>query len=248
MKEHFSIKDYVIIITGGAGDIGSKIAQTMVEQSAHVFAFDKKTKKSRKNLEFIKCDLTKQSEFKKHIQLIGKKYAKIDVLINAAGITIPSSSEKYSFDDWIKTISINLSAAFTCSQIVFPFLRKSKNPSIINITSINAKLAFPNNPAYVASKGGLSMLGKSLARDWGKFGIRVNNLAPGYIKAGMTMQSYKNKKLRKNRANRTMLGYWGEIKDLVGPCIFLASNASRYITGQDIYVDGGWISNGLSDE
>ena len=114
-------------------------------------------------------------------------------------------------------------------------MKKRKNGSIINITSINAELGFPNNPAYVASKGGLKMLGKSLARDWGKYGIRVNNLGPGYFKTLMNKKSWENPKTRKAR-----------IDELVGPCIFLASDASQYVTGQDIYVDGGWTANGLS--
>ena len=124
---------------------------------------------------------------------------------------------------------------------------KKKNGVIINFTSINAELGFPKNPAYVASKGGLKMLGKALAKDWGKFGIRVNNIGPGYMKTEMTRKSWQNKKTRKSRTSRTLLNRWGEKDEIVGPCIFLASDASRYITGQDIYVDGGWLANGLSE-
>ena len=91
------------------------------------------------------------------------------------------------------------------------------------------------------------MLTKALAKDWGKFGIRVNNLGPGYIKTDMTIKRYQNKITRKQREERTLLGRWGEIDDLVGPCIFLASDASKYITGADLYVDGGWLANGLSE-
>ena len=124
---------------------------------------------------------------------------------------------------------------------------KKKNGCIINLTSINAELGFPNNPAYTASKGGLKMLTKALARDWSKFGIRINNIGPGYMKTQMTKKSWSNMKTRKARTSRTLLGRWGETKDIVGPCIFLASDASKYVTGQDIYVDGGWLVNGLSE-
>ena len=88
------------------------------------------------------------------------------------------------------------------------------------------------------------MLSKALAKDWGNFGIRVNNLGPGYIRTDMTMKRFLNKKTRKQRESRTILGRWGEKHDLIGPCIFLASDASKYVTGQDIYVDGGWTANG----
>ena len=127
-------------------------------------------------------------------------------------------------------------------------MKKRKSGSIINITSINAELGFPRNPSYVASKGGLKMLGKALAKDWGKYGIRVNNLGPGYIKTEMSSKTFSNKKLREQRAMHTMLGRWGEKDDLVGPCVFLASDASKYVTGQDLYVDGGWIANSIITE
>ena len=104
------------------------------------------------------------------------------------------------------------------------------------------------NNFYINFLVKLKMLGKSLARDWGKYGIRVNNLGPGYILTKMTEKSYRNKKKYAVRKANTMLGRWGETSDLLGPCIFLASDASSYITGQDIYVDGGWTANGLPDE
>jgi NAD(P)-dependent dehydrogenase (short-subunit alcohol dehydrogenase family) len=91
------------------------------------------------------------------------------------------------------------------------------------------------------------MLGKALAKDWGKFGIRVNSIGPGYIKTDMTMRRFLDKKSRKKREERTLLGRWGEVDDLVGPCIFLASDAARYVTGIDLYVDGGWTANGLTE-
>jgi len=87
-----------------------------------------------------------------------------------------------------------------------------------------------------------------LARDWGKYGIRVNNLGPGYIKTKMTKKSFENKKTFELRKARTMLDRWGKPEDLLGTCIFLASDASSYVTGQDIYVDGGWSANGLSSK
>ena len=115
--------------------------------------------------------------------------------------------------------------------------------SIINITSLNSEIAFPNNPAYVSTKGGLKQLTKSLALDLGKYNIRVNNLGPGYIKTNMTKFGWKNN--RKKIEDRTILGRWGEPRDLVGTIIFLLSDASSYITGQDIYVDGGYLTKGL---
>ena len=250
MENEFSIQSKVIIITGGNGDIAGHIANIFAKKKAYVYSVDIKFQKNNAKSKYLIqqiCDIRITNDFKKIIDSIMTKHHKIDVLINAAGVSYPTKLSIYSEKNWKKTIDINLTAAFSCAQQVLPYMKKQKKGVIINITSINSKLAFPNNPAYVASKGGLSMLGKALARDWGKYGIRVNNLAPGYIETSMTKNSFNNKKLREARTRRTILGRWGKIDDLIGPCIFLASDASNYITGQDIFVDGGWISNGLSE-
>lgn len=247
----FSIKNKIVIITGAGRGIGLHIAEKLANLDAHVFAIDKKfTKKATKNLSNIECDITNPIEFKKICEKIFKQKKRIDVLINNAGISIANKEKgkTYSKEKWDETLRINLSAHFTCSQEVIQYMKRQKSGSIINITSINAELGFPRNPSYVASKGGLKMLGKALAKDWGKFGIRVNNLGPGYIKTDMTSKTYSNKKLRQERTMHTMLGRWGEKDDLVGPCVFLASDASRYVTGQDLYVDGGWIANSIITE
>jgi gluconate 5-dehydrogenase len=117
--------------------------------------------------------------------------------------------------------------------------------STFNITSIGAELGFPNNPAYVAAKGALKQLTKSMAFDLGSFGVRVNNLGPGYFRTDMANLSYNDPEKREARASRTLLGRWGEPEDLAGAVIFLASDASRYMTGQDLYIDGGWLAKGL---
>ena len=250
MDDIFSLKNKVVVVTGAGKGIGYFLANELSKRSSTVYAIDKMfSKKKQKNNYFQKkCDITNKTQFEKICKNIVNKNKKIDVLINNAGITIPNYSfNDYSLNNWKKTIDVNLTGAFVCSQIIAKIMKKQKIGSIINITSINAELGFPNNPAYVASKGGLKMLTKSLAKDYGKYGIRVNNLGPGYIKTDMTQKSFKNKKTRISREKQTLLGKWGEISDLLGPCIFLASDASRYVTGQDIYVDGGWLANGLVD-
>ena len=247
----FSIKDKIVLISGAGRGIGRHLAHSMARHSAIVYCIDKKFSKEvpksvKKNMFHIKCDITK----KKSIQVVCKniflKHKKIDVLVNNAGITIPLMKGKlfYEKENWAKTIDVNLTASFFCSQEVIKYMIKRNGGSIINITSLNAELAFPKNPSYVASKGGLKMVGKALAKDWGNFGVRVNNLGPGYIKTDMTKNSFDNRKTRLEREKQTFLQRWGSVDDLVGPCIFLASDASKYITGQDIYVDGGWTANG----
>ena len=252
MNDLFSVKNKIVIITGSGRGIGRTFALNMAKRSAITYCFDIKfpnkiPKDLSNNLFHIKCDLTNKKKFDNECKKIFNRHKKIDVLINNLGISLPGKNEQtYLEKYWDQTLKINLTVAFNCSQTVMKFMLKKKNGSIINITSINAELGFPNNPAYIASKGGLKMLGKSMAKDLGKYGIRVNNLGPGYFKTLMNQNSWKNLKTRKARTIRTMLDRWGEIDELVGPCIFLASDASKYVTAQDLYVDGGWTANGLS--
>ena len=254
MENLFSIEDKVIIITGAGRGIGYQLAVGLANHSAIIYSLDKKfTKKIPKNLSSnvneIKCDITNYNKVKQVFKKIFVKEKRIDVLINNAGVSFASQkkNQDYSEKDWIQTINVNLTGSFYCSQEAIKYMLKQRNGSIINITSINAELGFPRNPAYNASKGGLKMLGKAFAKDWSKFGIRVNNIGPGYIKTEMTSKRFANKKTRLERQNQTLVGRWGEPDDLIGPCIFLASNASKYMTGQDLYIDGGWITNsGLS--
>jgi len=249
MENIFSIENKVVIVTGGGKGIGYYLAKKLAEQGAYVYAVDikfpNKDENISKSLFNKKCDITDYKKFEKISNMIFKKYKKIDVLINCAGVSFSEQKQNtfYPIKKWIDTINVNFTAAFNCSQAVIKHMIKNSTGSIINITSIVAEQGFPRNPAYNASKGGLKMLGKALAKDWGRFGIRVNNLGPGFIKTDITKGRYNNKKTRKTRAELTLLGRWGESKDLVGPCIFLASDASQYVTGQDLYVDGGWLTN-----
>jgi NAD(P)-dependent dehydrogenase (short-subunit alcohol dehydrogenase family) len=124
-------------------------------------------------------------------------------------------------------------------------MRTAAKGSIINVTSLGAFRGFPDNPAYVAAKGGLSQLTRAFAEDLGRHGIRVNNLVPGYINTALTAASHADPVRHEQRRRHTMLGRWGEAGDLVGAAIFLASDAASYVTGQDIVVDGGWLAKGL---
>jgi len=147
---------------------------------------------------------------------------------------------------WMEVMKINLDAVFLlCKLTGLQMIKQKIKGSIINFTSINAAQAMPNNPAYAAAKSGVRMLTKSLAYDWGKYGIRVNNLGPGYTETSMNQKSLDNHFAYKLRADSTMLGRWADPEEMVGPALFLASDASSYVTGTDLWVDGGWLSKGI---
>jgi NAD(P)-dependent dehydrogenase (short-subunit alcohol dehydrogenase family) len=124
-------------------------------------------------------------------------------------------------------------------------MARQKSGSIVNITSLGAKLGFPDNPAYQISKAALQQLTKSISYDWGAKGIRANNICPGYIKTKMTEGGFNDVDMNKTRLNRMLIKRWGNPSDLIGPVVFLLSDASSYMTGGDLAVDGGWLSGGI---
>ena len=227
----FSVKNKVVLVTGSSGGNGSAIVKGLEKLGAIVEGGD-----------LPSYDITTDKHRKLLVQQALNHTGKIDGLINCAGITRGNNVFDYDDEDWENTYQVNLKAPFELSREVARYMKNSGG-SIINITSLNSELGFPNNPAYVAMKGGLKQLTKSLAVDLGKYNIRVNNVGPGYIKTNMTKQGWKNN--RKEIEDRTILGRWGRPEDLVGTIVFLLTSASSYITGQDIYVDGGYLTKGL---
>jgi len=253
ISDLFSLEGKNAIITGAANGNGKEIARGLYRAGSSVLLIDRDSiglEKSRQ--EFCKddpmgedrvftlcCDVTSDKDLKGIID----PFKSVDILVNCAGITRGGNFLEHSNENWENTLSVNLTAVFKIIKLVAPIM--ASGSSIINVTSLNSEMAFPENPAYVAAKGGLKMLTKSAALDLGQQGIRVNNLGPGYIKTAMTAKSWSNENTRKQRSAKTILGRWGSPEDLVGASIFLASAASSYITGQDIYVDGGWLAKGL---
>jgi len=247
MKENFSVKDKVVVVTGAAKGNGKAIADGFVDAQSVVYYLDlldsvlehpKRDKTGRSIAQVI--DLSYLDKVFEFINTIGK----VDILVNNAGIALPSDSIKLT-ENWEKTIKINLTAVYNISRSVVDKMIETDGGSIINITSISSFLGSQGNPSYHASKGGLKYLTRSLAADYGKYNIRVNNVCPGYIETDMTNKSFQDKHKNRLISDRTMLGRWGKSKDLVGACIFLGSDASSYITGSDILVDGGLINKGF---
>ena len=248
----FDIKNKIIIVTGGNSGIGLIISKSLIEFGAVVIRLDKKfnsetlnTKKNSLSSLDIQIDLSDTKKIKKLVKDIIKKFNKIDGLINCHGITKEISGKTDLSKNFDKTINNNLKSTFILSSLVCEQMSKKNGGSVVNITSLGAHLGFPNNPSYQMSKAGVRQLTKSLAIDWGKKLVRVNNICPGYIKSTMTMKSYKNSQTYKKRLDRMMLNRLGVPEDIIGATIFLISDASSYITGSDIYVDGGWIAKGL---
>lgn len=236
------------IVTGGVRGIGLSLVKGLQHAGAKILVLDKNIQSQHQasvNTEIFQIDLSDEKEYTHLYSYICKNYSSIDILINNAGITIPDDPSNYPISSWKKTLDINVTAPFLLTKTIMEQLVSSNGASIINITSLNSDLGFPNNPGYVASKAALAGLTRSMAVDFGSQGIRVNSLAPGYIKTAMTGESWNNIEKRKERQNRTCLDRWGTPEDLIGPMLFLASDMSKYVTGQTLFVDGGWTIKGL---
>ena len=233
----FGLAGRVAIVTGASRGIGSAIAQGLAEAGAMVIGLSR-SGTAPAGVAARKLDVADA----KAIAVLFRDLdvPQLDILVNAAGISLADGNAVEHFQ---KTIATDLVAPYALTLAALPLLKKARAASVINITSINSQRGFPGNPGYVAAKAGLAGLTRALAVDLAP--IRVNALAPGYVRTDMTARSHADETLRQQRQRHTILGRWGEPDDLIGAAVFLASDASAYITGQEIFVDGGWTVKGL---
>ena len=209
MSIKINLKNKNVLITGANGSIGYEITTKFLLAGAKCVCVDKNFEELKKliskgnyssQITLFKVDLNKKNLIKNFINKIKKRF-KIHILINNAGYTSSKNFLSYNFKEWEKTLQINLTAPFLISQMISKYCMPSGG-SIINITSLAAEQGFPNNVAYVASKGGLKQLTKAIAIDLSKKNIRVNSIGPGYVKTNMTKKSWNNSKKRKNRSEK----------------------------------------------
>lgn len=242
----YSVDGYRTIIVGGSRGIGEALVHGFSQANALVTILDINRPEFEGDFDYIHCDLSNLSSIKAALKKYHIDNTVANTLINCAAITIPGQSHLYKDDDWFKSISVNLTGIFfLCRELGKKMIEHKVKGSIINFTSIGAEQGFANNPGYAASKGGVKQLSKALAVEWGQYGIRVNNIVPGYTNTPMNFKSWNDKALRKQRADHSVFGRWAEPEEMIGPAIFLASEASSYITGTDLVVDGGWLAKGM---
>ncbi len=245
LESLFSLSGKTAIVAGSSRGIGAEISLSFINAGANVVCFGRSKSPEMVELKkyYKKCDIKNRNSFRKLCHFALKKYSSIDIFVNAVGITKSNKTKVDSIKNFYDIIYTNLIAAYNSMETVSEYM--NSGGSIINLTSIGSFQGFPNNPGYVASKGGLRLLTKAMAIDLSSKSIRINNLAPGYIKTDMTIKSFLNKEQNKKRMSRMINDRWGTPDDIVGTAIFLASDASKYINGSDILVDGGWMAKGL---
>jgi len=253
----FDLRGKSAIVTGAARGIGRAIAEGLASVGVAVALADRLEAGLRETEQAIIAhsyrgvavvtDLSRPEDRAALVERAIGAFGRVDILVNCAGVTQGAPSEIYPIEAWDLTLTVNLTAIFHLCQLVAQDMIPRRAGAIVNVSSIGGALGFPNNPAYQASKSGVLGLTRALATDWAKYNIRVNALCPGYTHTDMTEKSFRDPHANAARASRTMMNRWGQPEDMVGPVIFLASDAASYVTGVDLFADGGWITAGLTE-
>jgi gluconate 5-dehydrogenase len=254
VKEMFDLSGKVAIVTGGGKGIGLKMAEGLAEAGANVVLCSRKIENCQKAAEgfselgikamAFKCDVKNSKDIQGVVDATLKEFGRVDILINNSGANWGSPPEDYPLEGWQKVMETNMTGAFLFTQAAGRVMIRQKSGSIINIASIMGIIGMESDVAdaiaYSASKGALITFTKDLAAKWGKHNIRVNAIAPGWFPTDMSQWviEHHGKKL----LSHIPMGRFGEGNELKGAALFLASEASRYVTGAIIPVDGGYLT------
>lgn len=234
------------IVTGAGAGIGKAICQKLSQNNYRVGMLDlneenvNEASKGIKNSVPLNGDVTNQESIKKAFEKFGEIP---DLLVNNVGIVLFGPLEEHSVEDYSKSLNINLLGSFITSRILINDMIKRGSGSIINMSSVNGVNPGIGIGAYPASKAGIISMTQQMAIEWGKFGIRVNCISPGFIDAGMSKPIYEDPKVRELRGGAVPSGRLGEADDIANAVLFLDSENASYVNGHNLVVDGGVISS-----
>ena len=246
--ELFDLHDRVAIVTGGNGGIGLGIVEGLAGAGARVVIAARNRAKNDAAVEkigaqavAIDVDIARDDDWKRVVQRALEAFGRIDILVNNAGILLGKTPESYSLQEWHRIIDTNLTGAFIGAQTVFPEMKRQGAGKIINIASLTSMFGSAFNVPYTASKGGILQLTRGLATAWAKDNIQVNAVSPGWIDTDLaTDVRARVPGFNEKVVARTPAGRWGKPEDFAGVAVFLASRASNFVTGAEIFVDGGY--------
>ncbi len=237
----------VVVITGGATGLGFAMAGKFVKSGYRTIIVDRNKSKAAaaimelgQDAESILCDLTELNKLPDLVKEIVQKFGKIDVLINNAGVHLKKPLLKVTDEEFMKVIHTNETVVFALSRETARVMIRQKSGSIINISSMAAKYGIPEVIAYTAAKSAVEGMTRAMAVELSPHGIRVNCIAPGFIKTSMSENAFRNDPERERKVlSRTPMGKLGLPEDVANAAFFLASDEASYLTGTILYVDGG---------
>lgn len=250
---NFDLTGKTALVTGSSRGIGKALATALAQAGAKVAIHGRTEATAQATADEIAAatgaetlavtfDVTSESEVAAGIKELEEKWGTPDILVNNAGMQKRAKFSEFPLDDWQELLQVNLTSAFLVSRALAPGMEKRGSGKIINIGSVQSQLARPSITPYSATKGGIVMLTKGLCADLSPLGIQVNAIAPGYFATELTQALVDDEEFSAWVASRTPAGRWGKVEDLGGAAVFLASEASDFITGQTLYVDGGMTS------
>jgi gluconate 5-dehydrogenase len=254
MKNLFDLTGKVAFVTGASSGLGVEFARALANQGANISLVarrEEKLKEVQKEIEeigvscrYYVCDVMQVEQIKTAVKQTEKDFGKIDILVNNAGLGLFDNAEKTTDEMWRAMVDTNLNGVFFFAREVGKVMLKQKYGRIINIGSIHSTVAMKELPltAYCATKGGVLMLTKALATEWAKYGITVNAIGPGYFALGMAEEIVKDPEFAKTIESKSPMGRAGMPGELDTTIVYLASDASTFVTGQIITVDGGWTA------
>ncbi|MFP4354821.1 MAG: SDR family oxidoreductase [Phycisphaerae bacterium] len=248
----FDLQGRVALVTGSGGGLGFAIARGLAQAGAKIVLNGRNVEKLRGAVTALSgqglqasgydFDITHPESIEQSIERIEVEVGPIEILVNNAGLQRRGPLEQISQEDWQAVIETNLSGAFYVGQAVARRMIPRKRGKIINICSLMSEVGRPTIGPYTASKGGLRNLTRAMALEWGAHNIQCNGIGPGYFVTEMTQKLKNDPQFDAWITGRTPQGRWGNVEELIGPAVFLASDASSYVNGQLLFVDGGMLS------
>jgi NAD(P)-dependent dehydrogenase (short-subunit alcohol dehydrogenase family) len=253
-QSYFSLSGQGAVVAGGVEGIGKAIAAGLLEAGANVVIADmaetskmpiRGLRKKFGNNRVWGCqtDVTERDQVVNLAEFSVQRLGQINILVNSAGILVRKDAFDFTDEDWQRVLDVNLKGVFICSQVIGRHMVEKRHGKIINMASLAGLLASKRNVPYCASKAGVIQITRCLALEWAKHGIQVNAIAPYHIESGISKESLSDEQ-KQRILSKIPLKRLGKPSDVVGCCIFLASSASDWMTGQTLIVDGGVMSKG----
>ncbi len=250
MSRLFDLDGRVALVSGGSSGIGKAIGLALARAGASVVLVARREQElafaagefedEGLHARALPCDLADRDALSGFAARAARPFGAPDILVNASGINVRKPFEDTADEDWDRSLAINLTAPFLLTRALAPAMRERGWGRIINITSLQCVRAFPDSAPYGASKGGLMQLTRAIAEYWSRHGVTCNAIAPGFFETPLTAPVMSDPARVQALAASTMIGRNGRLEDLHGAAVFLASEASAYITGQTLFIDGGF--------
>jgi NAD(P)-dependent dehydrogenase (short-subunit alcohol dehydrogenase family) len=250
IRRLYDLTGRTALVTGASSGLGRAIAEALAAAGARIVAVARRKRMLDALIEqlhgagaqafAVDADLARRNDIARLAQAVAEPFGPPDILVNAAGINTREHADQVTEGGWDTTLAVNLSAPFFLAQRLVPAMAERGWGRIINIASLQSVRAFANGITYGASKGGVMQLTRAMAEAWSPQGICCNAIAPGFFPTELTAPVFEKKELVAKLAAQTMIGRNGRLEDIYGLAVFLAAPASDYITGQTIFLDGGF--------